>query len=88
MSPATIPSKLTAAQKLQLGMMYMQQYKEQLNTSHAAMVDANNKDPNRKFYSWDEFWQIYNKLWNAKQYEAVLLHIRMNYIMGFNRGRF
>ncbi len=80
--------KLTPSQKWQLGMMYMQQYAEQLNRNQAAMLEANRKDPNRKLYSWDEFWQTYNSLWNAKQYEAVLLHIKMNYLNGFNKGRF
>ena len=88
MSPPTIPSKLTASMLWQLGLIYMQEYEHQLNVNQSAMVNDNNRDPNRKFYKWDEFWQIYNKLWNAGQYEAVLLHIRMNYINGFNRGKF
>ena len=88
MSPATIPSNLTAAQKWQLGMMYMQQYAQQLNVNQSAMVAENEKNPDRKFYTWDEFWQVYNRLWNLGQYEAVLLHVKMNYINGFNRGKF
>ena len=80
--------KLTPSQKWQLGMMYMTEYVKVLNENQNKIIEANSRDPDMKIYSWDEFWQIYNKLWNAKQFEAVLLHLRMNYLNGFNKGRF
>lgn len=80
--------KLTPSQKQQLGLIYMQEYTKKLNATQAAMCVENAKDPNRKVYSWDEFWQTYNALWNIGQYEAVLLHLRMNYLNGYNRGKF
>ena len=80
--------KLTPSQKWQLGRIYMSVYLKVLNETQNKIIEANSREPDMKIYSWDEFWQIYNKLWNAKQYEAVLLHLRMNYLNGFNRGKF
>ena len=80
--------KLTPSQKWQLGRIYMTEYVKVLNETQNKIIEANSREPDMKIYSWDEFWQIYNKLWNAKQYEAVLLHLRMNYLNGFNRGKF
>lgn len=82
------PPKLTPYQKWQIGVAYMAEYDKQLRQSQHEMCMANDRDPDRKLYTWDEFWQAYNKLWNAKQYEALALHCKMNYLKGFNRGKF
>ena len=66
----------------------MREYAKTLIKNQVAMCAENNKNPERKLYSWDEFWQMYNKFWNLKRYEAVLLHVRMNYLNGFSRGKF
>lgn len=80
--------KLTPRQKWQLGMVYMTQYVNVLNETQNKILQVNQQNPDKKIYSWNEFWQVYNKLWNVKQYEALLLHIKMNYLNGFNRGKF
>ena len=51
----------------------------QRDIRHKAVIDNAVKTGALKKMSWDEFWQMYNQLWNNKQYDALLLHFRMNW---------
>ena len=81
------------AQKLPIhkqASIYSQQYAQLLGVQMQQAVmekQAKISKGEFEFSSWDTFWQLYNRLFNAGRYREVLFHILLNYNPKWNVGK-